>query len=357
VKEETGPPRGPFDSLQSFQEAKGLTDEDYNQLKDLCHKDLAYVLREYDGDRLIEDLVSEASVEDPEEVPAADKPGVYVMGRSMRLELIDPFADALVCGDANLTFSLVLAQHRKALGHTGRTVATTFEKLDTLRERYGEIDLTVEKLESLGCEVVHDVDGTRLKVDDRFKDREEKFGAAYYNFPHAGVVQGFFDGHPFVRWRHANLMILFFRALCSVMKPGGLVKIASNSNATGVRYSDILEAAQTSEFVHVETVPFLDWVLHNYRRSYGDRRDENRRPEDGENYKNQRAQGDMVYCFKYSPSGGPPPKPQIRFPPKKETLMLANEGKLGNLSGKEKEECVHEVYQLFLSYVRGIHIG
>merc|ERR1712151_847435 len=97
-----------------------------------------------------------------------------------RLELIEPGADALVCGDANLTFSLVLAQHRHALGHSGRTVATTFEKLDTLRERYKEIDSTVGTLESLNYEVLHDVDGTRLKVDDRFKGREEKFGAAYY---------------------------------------------------------------------------------------------------------------------------------------------------------------------------------
>lgn len=39
----------------------------------------------------------------------------------------------------------------------------------------------------------------RLAVDPRFKGMENKFGAVYYNFPHAGVVQGFFDGHPFVR--------------------------------------------------------------------------------------------------------------------------------------------------------------
>ena len=31
------------------------------------------------------------------------------------------------------------------------------------------------------------------------EDMVKKFGAVYYNFPHAGVVQGFFDGHPFVR--------------------------------------------------------------------------------------------------------------------------------------------------------------
>merc|ERR1712232_1169844 len=244
---------------------------------------------EYNGDRPIEDLVNEASLEEVDEVPAADKPGVYVMGRQMRLELIDPFAHALVCGDANLTFSLNLAEHRHALGHSGTTVATTFEKLETLRERYTEIDKTVEKLKSLGCEVVHDVDGTRLKVDDRFNDREEKFGAAYYNFPHAGVVQGFFDGHPFVRWRHENLMTLFFTALRSFVKPGGIVKVASNSGATGVRYSDIMLGAKMSEFEHVETFPFLDWILRRYGRSYGDRRDVNRRPDKDQGYNDQKA--------------------------------------------------------------------
>merc|ERR1712151_381251 len=55
--------------------------------------------------------------------------------------------------------------------------------------------------------------------------------------------KGFFDGHPFVRWRHENLMWLFFSALRGFVKPGGMVKVSSNGNAQGVRYSDILSAA------------------------------------------------------------------------------------------------------------------
>merc|ERR1740129_1801295 len=213
--------------------------------------------------------------------------GLLTMSRFNRLELIDPSADALVVGDANLTFSLLLAQHREGLGHVGRTVATTFEQIDTLRERYREIDDTVKILEEKSTEVLHNVDCTRLAVDPRFQGMEGKFGAVYYNFPHAGVIPGFYDGHPFVRWRHENLMLLFFRALRSFMKPGGCVKVASNSNATGVRYSDIITAGALSEFVHVETVPFLEWSLRGYRRSYGDRRDANRRPDQGEIYKSQ----------------------------------------------------------------------
>merc|ERR1719284_672652 len=79
---------------------------------------------------------------------APDAPGPEAMSRFTRLELIDPVADCAVFGDANLTFSLALARQRKALGHVGRVIATTFEAHDVLLERYKEIDQTIEKLES-----------------------------------------------------------------------------------------------------------------------------------------------------------------------------------------------------------------
>jgi len=270
----------------------------------------------------------------------------------------DPFADALVLGDANLTFSLNLAAHRKALFHTGLTVATTFETLETLRERYKEIDDTVKELKTtLGADVVHDVDCTRLVTYPYFKGREGKFGCVYYNFPHAGVVHGFFDGHPFVRWRHANLMHLFFRSLRSFVKEGGSVKVASNSKATGVRHSDILEGAHDNEFVHVETFPFLDWQLRDYMRSYGDRRDAWKRPEDGAVYNVQKANLDMVYCFRFAPSGRQLDAPRVVYPPAKLDLFMSNEGTLGKRATMGRKKRVEELYNQFVSYVEGIHVG
>merc|ERR1719235_2930497 len=102
-----------------------------------------------------------------------DRHGVSTLGRYGRLELIDPIADALVCGDANLSFSLVLAQHRKALGHAGRIIATTFEPIETLRERYKEIDETIAEIKSHDGEVWHEVDCTRIAVDTRFAGLDE----------------------------------------------------------------------------------------------------------------------------------------------------------------------------------------
>lgn len=355
------PPGGAVDAVAAFAHRWKLGSQESRALAEMCHKDVRYVMAHYDGERPLEELADEAGMTMPEEGGTADaapeKPGPLTLGRLNRLELIDPVADALVAGDANLTFSLLLAEHRESLGHVGRIVATTFETIETLRERYGEIDATVKQLEDQNAEVLHNVDCTRLAVDPRFVDMAGKFGAVYYNFPHAGVVKGFFDSHPFVRWRHENLMQLFFRALRGFVKPGGIVKVSSNSNATGVRYSDIISAAAFSEFVHIETLPFLEWRLRNYRRSYGDRRDSTRRPEDGENYKSQRAQSDMVYCFRYEPSGGTPPKPRIRYPPAKRDILEANEGWFKSFSPDARRRRIEEIYRLFLSYVEGIHVG
>merc|ERR1719413_174691 len=174
---------------------------------------------------------------------------------------------------------MLLARHRKILGHVGRVIATTFEEIETLRERYKEIDDSIHTLEEHHAEVYHGVDCTRIAIDPRFEGMEGKLGAVYYNFPHSGAIQGFFDSNPIVNWRHENLMRLFFRALRTFVKPGGSVKVASNMGAVGVRFSYIVNSAIENEFIHEETVKFMDWTLHRYGRSYGDRRDIHKRPD------------------------------------------------------------------------------
>lgn len=366
VREESYGSQGgkPVDVVTAFVQKWALGAEE-GTLRKANHKDLRFVMQEFDESRSITELLEEATLHplvpreacDKTEEAAGQESGVLTCSRFNRLELIDPKADALVVGDANLTFSSLLARHREALGHMGRIVATTFETIEILRERYAEIDATVKELEAKDAEVFHNVDGTRLAVDPRFQEMQKKFGAVYYNFPHAGVVQGFFDGHPFVRWRHENLMHLFFRALRGFVKPQGLVKVSSNCCAKGVRFSDIIAGARNSEFVHVETLPFQEWSLRGYRRSYGDRRDANRRPEENENYRSQAASSDMVYTFRFSPSGDTPPKPVIRRPPTKDDLLLSREGTLKKMSPEQRRKKAEEIYELFLTYVQGTHVG
>merc|ERR1719210_1715693 len=295
-------------------------------LRELNHKALRHVLDEYDGSVPLEELAQLAEgVETEESSTASALPeanGLKTMARFNRLELIDPLADCAVFGDANLTFSLKLAKHRKALGHVGRVIATTFEEPETLKERYKEIDQSIKTLEEHFAEVYHGVDCTRIAIDPRFEGMEESLGAVYYNFPHSGAIQGFFDGHPVVNWRHENLMRLFFRALRSFVKPGGVVKVSSNMGAVGVRYSYIVGSAIENEFVHEETMPFMEWHLHRYGRSYGDKRDVYKRPDavNNQSYNAQSAERDMVYCFCYAPSGEVLPAQFVRLPPSLKTL-------------------------------------
>merc|ERR1712190_327234 len=331
------------------------------QLRTLSHKDLRYVMDKYDGEMPLEELINDAANDEPDEdeeitvnaMPGG--PGVKTMGRFNRLELIDPLADCAVFGDANLTFSMRLASHRKSLGHVGRVVATTFEDLATLRERYKEIDDNIKMLEDHYSEVFHSVDCTRIALDPQFKGMEGSLGAVYYNFPHSGAIQGFFDGHPVVNWRHENLMRLFFRALRSFVKPGGSVKVSSSCGAVGVRYSYIVGSALENEFEHLETMPFLEWHLHRYGRSYGDRRDTYKRPDAQNNtsYNAQAGDRDMVYCFAYKPSGKQLPPQTVRLPPTLETLSACPTGAFEKIALGQRANLAKQLHKRFLTEVSG----
>jgi len=355
---------GPLDVVSTFKFRFKLDAAQDKLVRGLNHKDLRYVLNNFDGSEPLDEVIKKGAEYEPEEDSTETAlplgAGVGTIGRFCRLELIDPLADAAVFGDANLTFALKLAKHRKALGHVGRVIATTFEDLPTLQSRYPEIDTSINILENHFCEVYHEVDCTRVAVDDRFKGMESSLGAVYYNYPHSGAIGGFFDGHPLVNWRHENLMRLFFRALRTFVKPGGSVKVASNMGAVGVKYSYIVDSAVTNEFIHVETMPFLEWHLHRYGRSYGDRRDAYKRPdaENNQSYNAQNAEKDMVYCFCYAPSGEPLTSDKIiTNPPNLKTLVACYDGPFKSLQGVAKHNLAQQLRKRFVTEASGTHVG
>eukprot|EP00928_Gymnodinium_smaydae_P012072 TRINITY_DN14398_c1_g1_i2.p2 TRINITY_DN14398_c1_g1~~TRINITY_DN14398_c1_g1_i2.p2 ORF type:complete len:483 (+),score=126.04 TRINITY_DN14398_c1_g1_i2:115-1563(+) len=254
LREGRGMGGGPADVVRCFAGRFQLDADLEQRLRGLRHKELRYVLREYNGLEPLPEVIARAADADPDDegIGAGAAPtaaGVEAMRRYTRLELIDPVADSAVFGDANLTFSLNLARQRKAFGHVGRVIATTFETLPILQERYKEIVETIRELEAHFAEVYHGVDCTRIALDSRLGGLAGSLGAVYYNFPHAGAVGGFFDGHPVVNWRHENLMRLFFRALRSFVQENGIVKVASNSQAVGVRFSYILNSAALRQWL------------------------------------------------------------------------------------------------------------
>jgi len=355
---------GQLDEISTFRFRSKLSPAEDKKLRTLSHKDLRYVIEKYDGTQKLDEVIEEAAkTEQAEDNTTGDclpnDQGIGTLNRFHRLELIDPLADAAIFGDANLTFAIKLAKHRTALGHVGRVIATTFEDLPTLRERYKEIDESIDFLEGHYAEVYHGVDCTQLAVNPKFEGLEGSLGACYYNFPHSGAIQGFFDGHPVVNWRHENLMRLFFRALRNFCKPGCIAKVASNMGAVGVRYGYIVGGAIENEFAHVETVPFTEWCLHRYGRSYGDRRDTYKRPDavNNQSYNAQRADSDMVYCFKYTPTGKDLPPQQVRLPPTLKTIASCTDGPFKHLQGYGKEKLAKSLHQRFVTEISGVHVG
>eukprot|EP00928_Gymnodinium_smaydae_P044576 TRINITY_DN2971_c0_g1_i1.p1 TRINITY_DN2971_c0_g1~~TRINITY_DN2971_c0_g1_i1.p1 ORF type:complete len:695 (+),score=126.77 TRINITY_DN2971_c0_g1_i1:72-2087(+) len=186
-------------------------DQDGRALRALSHRDLRSLLHEYDGSvplskqlDSLEELPPAPAEEDGSGTAAQEKPGCFTLGRSNRLELMDPFADALVVGDANLTFSLQLAAHRKALHHSGKVYATTFEKIETLRERYPEIDTTVKKLQDYGAEVIHDVDCIRRSfAAPRRRQRQRAAAAALSRCRTGALCAALAPGRPPTRLRRS----------------------------------------------------------------------------------------------------------------------------------------------------------
>jgi len=364
IRERSMPGGAACDAISAFKHRWKLDFTADKMLRVLKHKDLRYVLANHDGTKELKDLIEEAqAMEADDDLQTAnalpENMGISTIGRFMRLELIDPLSDACVFGDANLTFALKLAKHRKALGHVGRVIATTFEDLPTLRERYKEIDQSIATLEEYYSEVYHGVDCTRIAIDPKFKGMEGSLGAVYYNYPHSGAIQGFFDGHPIVNWRHENLMRLFFRALRSFVKPGGIVKVASNMGAVGVRYSYIVGGGIENEFLHVETMPFQEWHLHRYGRSYGDKRDVYKRPDatNNQSYNAQAADRDMVYCFCYAPTGETLAPQMVRIPPSLKVLQACTDGPFKHLQGISKQNLAKQLHDRFVTEISGTHVG
>merc|ERR1711904_455556 len=156
-----------------------------------------------------------------------------------------------------------------------------------------------------------------------------------------------------------NLMRLFFRGLRYFVKPGGVVKVSSNMSAIGVRYSYIIGSAMENEFVHTETMPFLEWHLHRYGRSYGDRRDAYKRPDakNNESYNAQNAGNDMVYCFQYAPTGKTLGPQEVRLPPSLKTLMECKDGPFQKVAGAAKTNLAKKLHARFMTEISGTHVG
>jgi len=213
--------------------------------------------------------------------------------------------EIVVVGDGNFTFSRMLSKVCAASGEEVKLTCTTLDDLATLQERYPEVDTYIEDMKACGAEVLHNIDGVRLLETAQLQgfDWTRKFDTCIWNFPHAGVISGFFDTDALVRWRHVNLMRKFFFSVRKILQARGTVVITSNARTKHVTEDEVIKAGQTANFSLEEQFPFPEWKYCQYDRCFGDNRDhpskKRKMATDSKNwYPSQRPELDRVYVFK-----------------------------------------------------------
>merc|ERR1719161_2839036 len=93
------PPIGPSDPLETFGIKFGMSDDNLKRLRSLDFDRLQDLIDCFDGTSAVDELVSDDVIPEEEEVPDIGlpvMPGQVTVSRLLRLDLIDPEADALV---------------------------------------------------------------------------------------------------------------------------------------------------------------------------------------------------------------------------------------------------------------------
>merc|ERR1719265_867195 len=212
-----------------------------------------------------------------------------------------PDDSLLIIGDANLDFALRVGRYRSEKEHTGPTLATTYEDLECLQDRYPGVLNRIDELSQLMVTTDHSVDCTCMEK------LNGPFDLIVYNFPHAGrpdklkSLRGG-DGHPWIKWRHNNLMTFFFRASRQVLNEKGRVCVATGARSHCCNEEDLMIAAKMSGFSLQLKSSLALWTLGNYKRSYGDWRDDEGEEKvefegSGNTYRSQDQRQEMVYTF------------------------------------------------------------
>jgi hypothetical protein len=163
------------------------------------------------------------------------------------------------------------------MGHVGLTCASTYEDQACLIQRYPEIVNRIEELQDLGTTVINGLDCTWLDGKLDFAP-----DLVYFNFPHAGkpdkvkCVKGG-DGHPWLLWRHKNLMLLFFRSVYRVLSESGRICVSTGIRSWCCSADDLATASRMSGCLEIHRElfgKFANSTMGDYQRSYGDWRDD-----------------------------------------------------------------------------------
>ncbi|KAH8929517.1 hypothetical protein BT69DRAFT_1256176 [Atractiella rhizophila] len=157
------------------------------------------------------------------------KPNPSVAKSQANQQPVIPFAQGesvLLVGEGDFTFTLALLSHLSSTSATDtnedgadegdpRILATTFDSLAILKEKYPTVEETVKSIEERGGKCVFGVDATKL---EKYKEVKRKGGwdKIVFNFPHSG--SSIADQDRNVR-TNQSLILLFLRSGHPLLRP------------------------------------------------------------------------------------------------------------------------------------------
>ncbi|XP_013591241.1 PREDICTED: uncharacterized protein At4g26485-like [Brassica oleracea var. oleracea] len=92
----------------------------------------------------------------------------------------------LLVGEGDFSFSLSLG---RAFGSASNITTSSLDSRVDVNRKYTYGKQNVEELERLGCTVIHGVNVHSMSSDNRLA----RYNRIVFNFPHSGLVRGFFE--------------------------------------------------------------------------------------------------------------------------------------------------------------------
>ncbi|KAF1346638.1 hypothetical protein BDV97DRAFT_299924 [Delphinella strobiligena] len=120
----------------------------------------------------------------------------------------------LLLGDGDLSFARSIVSHHGCAD----VVATTFDSLESLLEKYPQAKENIAYLEEEGQRIMHGVDATKLTQKEL--RRGQRFERVVFNFPHVGGRSR--DVNRQVRYNQ-EMLVSFFKAATPLLASDGTI--------------------------------------------------------------------------------------------------------------------------------------
>ncbi|KAH0465562.1 hypothetical protein IEQ34_005665 [Dendrobium chrysotoxum] len=168
----------------------------------------------------------------------------------------------LLVGEGDFSFSACLA---KAFGSAKNMIATSYDNLDKLLEKYWTARIHLDELKSLGCTLLHGINVENMHEDDFLK--VIRFDRIIFNFPHAGHF-GFHETNKGLILRHMTLLCDFFNNARCLLNENGEIHVSHRDDHPNNNW-DIRGSAKERGLILKEMVEFQKEDYPGYQNKRG----------------------------------------------------------------------------------------